>query len=141
MNVPLSTKKIEALRRMRSLGICSVIIADFKQNDHIQFFESPLGIGYWPNDKIKAAVREFEKEHNALVFSGIKSVLNFDGETQTHWSFLYVSDHPDEWSYDDALLRESLQMAYVFNENCPDCSETGAIGFARTVAGGLRRTA
>lgn len=141
MNVSLQDKKKEAIRRMRKLGICSAIIADFQRNNNVQFFETALGIGYWANDKIKAAISEFEKKHNALVFTGIKNVLNFDGETETHWSFLYVSDYPDEWSDDDELLRENLQMAHVYNENCPDFSEIGAIGIARTIAGGLRRTA
>ena len=79
-------------------------------------------------------VEEFEKEYNALVYFGIRSYTAF-GKLD---SFLYVSDHEDEWEYDNADLKDGYVVAYVYNYDDHWCSELGGIAVKEKFGGLVR---
>lgn len=136
MTVSVEEKKIEAIARMKQLGIFGPTIKQFDKEGYVSISEPPFGAYYWLEGEDLERVREFEKTHNALVFTAIRSFTNI-GKMD---SFLFVSDYPEEWDRDRALLKEGEVFAYVYNHDAPECSEMGAIGVAQTPAAGLRRT-
>lgn len=128
-------KKVEALLRMKKLKLHENVLAEFKNEDKLN--QSETGVLYWvENEEVLAKIKEFEANYNALVYHVIRSHTSF-GEL---YSFLYVSDHQEEWQSDDDYLKENLAYAYVFNISDDWCSEIGMIQI-QPITGGLRRTA
>lgn len=136
MNVSLEKKKAEAVERMKQLGLYGPTIKTFKNEGVVSISEPPMGAFYWiEGDELKE-MREWEQEHNALVYVIVRSFTTL-GQMD---SYLYVSDYEEEWQEDKKLLKEGEACAYVINRMMPDCSEMGYIGIKRTIAGGLART-
>lgn len=133
MNISREIKKEEAINRMKMLGIFPETIKQFK-SDMISYSEPPLGANYWLDDEQKAIVKKFEEEYNALVYFGIRSYTEF-GKLD---SFLYVSDHKEEWEMDNTDLKDGYVYAYVYNYDIPEFSEIGGIA-VRDRFGGLVR--
>lgn len=136
MTVNREAKKTEAVARMKMWDIYPPTRRQFEKEDIISESAPPLGACYWLDESQLARVREFEKQNNALVYHVIHSFTSF-GEME---NYLYVSDYPEEWEEDRADIKAGQQLAYVFNNEMPDCSEFGTIGVALTGAAGLRRT-
>ena len=136
MKVSMEEKKIEAIKRMKALKIFPDVIKQFEHDGKVSLSHPPVGAHFWLDDEQKKIVAAFEKENDALVFTGIRSYTNI-GKMD---SFLFVSDYRDEWHYDWENLEDSMVLAYVYNYDMPDCSEMGSIGIAPTPAAGLRRT-
>lgn len=128
-------KKQEAIARMKMWGIFKPIIKQFEEDDLISESAPPFGACFWLNDEQLARVREFEKEHNAVVYHVIHSYTEF-GELE---NYLYVSNYPEEWEMDREDIKTGQQLVYVYNHDTPEFSEFGSIGIRRTVAGGLQR--
>lgn len=135
MTVSAEEKKIEAIARMKLLGIYQPIVRQFEKENVVSESAPPFGACYWLNEEQRKQVKEFEAKYNALVYHVIHSFTTI-GEIE---SYLYVSDYPEEWEYDRADIKEGQQLAYVFNRDMPDCSEFGSIGIERTAAAGLHR--
>ncbi len=135
-NISAEKKKAEALYRMKELGIFDQTIRQFDEDDKISPSEPPYSAFFWIEGEDLKRVRAFEREYNALVFVAIRSITPFGIMD----SFLFVSDHPEEWADDRQALRDGEAIAYVYNHDMPDCSEIGFIGIAPTIAAGLRRT-
>lgn len=127
-------QKQEAIARMKYLKLYPQTIKEYEKEDLVNY--SHLGILYWVEGEMYALMREFEKEHNALVYHIVQTFTDF-GELL---SFLYVSQHKDEWEYDRADLTEGYAMAYVKNLDDDLCSEFGSICIENRF-GGLIRTA
>ena len=124
----------ECLTRMELSGLCNEVIADFQKG---QLYKTErLGILYYLNDTEMAVVKDFEKEHNAVVYHILHSNTEF-GELL---ALLYVSKYKEEWQTDREDLKDNIALSYVYNVDCPDFSEFGSIGFAQRF-GGLVRTA
>lgn len=136
MNISREEKKVEALARMKLWGIYAPIRKQFEKDDLVSESAPPLGACYWLDETQLERVREFEAQHNALVYHVIHSFTSI-GEME---SYLYVSDYPEEWEQDREDIKDRQQLVYVFNKDMPDCSEFGSIGIALTGAAGLRRT-
>lgn len=136
MNISLEEKKVEALARMKQIGIFAETIKQFDKDGYISISEPPFGAYYWIEGEDLERIREFEKAHNALVFTAIRSFTSFG----TMDCYLFVSDYPEEWKSDRRMLDDKEAIAYVYNRDDPDLSEMGSVGFALTIAGGLRRT-
>ena len=136
MNISTEKKKVEALDRMKKLGIYGPTIQQFAKSGKISFSEPPVGAFYWAEGEDLERIKEFERKYNALVFVAIRSFTSLG----TMDSFLFVSDYPEEWEDDHRALKEGEAIAYVYNHDAPDCSEMGMIGIAPTIAAGLRRT-
>lgn len=128
-------KKSEAIKRMEALNLHPNVIDDFKEGV-VNCSEYGMGILYWLDEERKALVKQFETEHNALVYHCIFDRTGF-GDCL---SMLYVSDYEDEWELDNDDLREGYPLAYVYNMTDPLCSEFGSIGI-EPINGGIRRTA
>lgn len=129
-------QKKEAVARMKMLGIFRETIKQFEKEDFINISEPPLGAFYWAEGEDLERIRQFEKQHEALVYLVIRSYSNIGVMD----SYLFVSKHKDEWSYDRSILTGSEALAYVYNRDYPEYSEIGYIGFEKTVAAGLIRT-
>ncbi len=48
-------------------------------------------------------------------------------------------DFNQEWEFERQILKKGQTIAYVYNHDVPEYSETGTIGIELTTAGGLRR--
>lgn len=136
MNISIEEKKAEAIARMKQLCIFPMTIKQFKDEGKISISEPPFGAFYWLEGEDLEPVHAFEKEYDALVYLAVKSVTSLGVMD----SYLYVSDHRDEWASDRVDLMAGETCAYVYNRDMPDCSEIGYIGIERTPAAGLRRT-
>lgn len=97
--------------------------------------EPPVGAFFWVEGDELEEMRRWEQEHNALVYVIVRSYTSL-GQMD---SYLYVSDHENEWEDDRDLLTHGETLAYVLNRDMPDCSEFGCVGIKRTIAGGLAR--
>lgn len=136
MNIPIEQKKAEAIARMHLLRIFPMTIKQFTDEGKVSISEPPLGAFYWLEGEDLEQVRAFEKEYDALVYMAVKAVTPLGVMD----SYLFVSDHREEWENDRTDLRYGETCAYVYNRDMPDCSEIGYIGIERTPAAGLRRT-
>lgn len=118
---------------MKKLNFHPNVLSDFKE-DIINKSEL-IGILYWLNDEEIKAVREFEAEHESVVYHVIYQSTNI-GEL---YSFLYVKLDDEEWEMDNEGLKQREVLAYVWNKTAPEFSEFGYIGI-RPQVGGLVRT-
>lgn len=133
MKVTVEEARQEALKRMKKLNFHPNVLSDFKE-DIINKSEL-IGILYWLNDEEIKAVREFEAEHESVVYHVIYQSTNI-GEL---YSFLYVKLDDEEWEMDNEGLKQREVLAYVWNKTAPEFSEFGYIGI-RPQVGGLVRT-
>ena len=137
MNVSREIKKTEALKRMKALDLFAPCIKAFEKRNEVQLSEMTGGLyEFSGEEELTAKVKAFEEEYNALVYHVIHTFTGF-GEL---YSFLYVSDHQDEWEYDNEDIKENYTMAYVWNKDDEWCSEFGSIA-VRQKFGGLVRVA
>ena len=88
-------QKQEAIKRMKKLGIMEQPIKEFEEQGKVNLSEGP-GLLYWLNDEEQEMVRKFEEDSNGLVYHVIKTQMNFG----LMYSFLYVSEHIEEWQMD-----------------------------------------
>lgn len=134
MEVSRIKKKKEAIKRMEMLDIYSETIRQFEKEGLVSYSEPPLGSNYWLTDEQRKIVRDFEEEHNALVYFGIRSYTNFG----TLDSFLFVSKYENEWVLDNNDIKEGYAYAYVYNYDVPEYSEIGLIGVQPRFGGLVR---
>lgn len=111
-------QKIEAAKRMKKLSLHPNVINEFITEDKINKSEIS-GILYWLNGEEEKFVKEFEKEHNSVIYHIINSYTNFG----TFLTVLYVSQYRDEWEEDFNLIDENMQVCYVKNLSDDLCSE------------------
>ena len=128
--------KAEAIARMRQLHLYSETIRQFERENLISESIPPFGTCYWLNEAQRERVRQLEAKYDILVYHFIHSFTTI-GEME---SYLYVSNHPEEWEDDRAGLKEGETVAYVYNCDDPELSEFGYIGIRLTPAAGLERT-
>lgn len=137
MNVSREEKKVEALNRMKKIGYFGLAKEKFRRSDMIFVNEPPFGAVFDLEPELEKIVKEFEEEHNALVYM----VLRLKTEFGLMDSLIYVSDYPEEWEYDNDDLKHGIMMSYTINYDAPDCSEFGSIGFRRGAGAGMVRVA
>ena len=80
-------------------------------------------------------VKEFEEKYNAIVYHIIHNYTEF-GEL---YSLLFVSQHKEEWDWDNEDIKNNIAMVYVKNIDEDAFSEFGSIGI-KSQFGGLVRT-
>ena len=127
--------KKEAIERMKILKLFKNVITDFKDDDRLNKSED-LGFLYWLYDEEEEMVKEFEKEHECVVYHVILIRTNIG----TMYSLMYVSLDDEEWEEDRADLQNGQVLAYVVNKAAPECSAIGYIGIKPQI-GGLVRVA
>lgn len=125
----------EAISRMLRLGLHPYAVREFKEEGKLNRSEG-AGILYWLTEEEQQMVKEFEENHNKVVYHLIKTPTNIG----LMYSILYVGADVDEWTLDNDDLMVGQQLVYVKNMDADDCSEFGSIGIKRTIAGGLART-
>lgn len=125
--------KKEAINRMKMLKLHPNIIKEFS-NEGILNLSLNAAL-YYLNDEQLARVQEFEQQYHVLVYHVIHNYTQF-GELL---SFLYVSQHTEEWEYDRRDLKEGYPFVYVANLTDEICSEFGHIEI-RPCVGGVIRT-
>ena len=139
MNVSREIKKVEAINRMKELGLFAPCIKAFKDRDEVQLSEPTGGLYEFSSDKeLTSKVQEFEKKNNALVYHVIHTPMRLDGEAMDMYNFLYVSDYQEEYEVDNADIREGYVFAYVWNKTIDYFSEFGSIA-VKGMFGGLVR--
>ena len=127
-------KKVEAIKRMKAMGIIRDAIKQFEEDDIVMISEPPLGGLYWLNDEQKRMVKAFENEWDALVYLVVRSYTNIGVMD----SIFYVSKHEEEWEMDNTDINENYACVYVINHDMPECSEFGTIAW-KNVSGGILR--
>ena len=133
--VSRENKKTEAIKRMEMLGLFKPCIKVFDKHDEVQLSEPMGGLyEFSQNEELTTKVKEFEEEHNALVYHVIHSYTQF-GEL---YSFLYVSDYEEEWEMDYEDIKDGYVISYVWNKSDEWCSEIGGIA-VKELWGGLVR--
>lgn len=135
MKVSRESKKVEAIKRMKAMGLFSAAIKQFREDDIVMISEPPFGGLYELNDEQKRMVKSFENEWNGLVYLVVHSHTNIGSMD----SIFYVSDYQEEWFMDNADIAENYTCVYVVNYDAPECSEFGNIAW-RNVGGGILRT-
>ena len=135
MKISREKKKEEAIKRMKTLKLYPGMVQHFKDENLVGMCEPPNGAFYWLDDDSKKVVEEFEKKHDALVYTAIR---NFT-EMGILDSYLFVSDYKEEWDIENEELNHGETLAYVYNKDHTELSEMGTIGFKRTSASGLER--
>lgn len=132
-NLKLEQKQ-EALNRMRMLDIYSPAIKEFEKENIINKSEHG-GMLYWLDENEQEFVKEFEEKYNAIVYHIIHNYTEF-GEL---YSLLFVSQHKEEWGWDNEDIKNNIAMVYVKNIDEDAFSEFGSIGI-KSQFGGLVRT-
>lgn len=120
--------KKEAINRMKMLKLHPNIIKEFSNRGILNL--SLNAALYYLNDEQLARVQEFEQQYHALVYHVIQN-----GQML---SFLYVSQHTEEWEYDRSDLKEGYPFVYVANLTDEICSEFGHIEIRPCVGGVIR---
>ena len=120
--------KKEAINRMKMLKLHPNIIKEFSNKGILNL--SLNAALYYLNDEQLARVQEFEQQYHALVYHVIQN-----GQML---SFLYVSQHTEEWEYDRSDLKEGYPFVYVANLTDEICSEFGHIEIRPCVGGVIR---
>lgn len=139
MNVSREIKKVEAINRMKELGLFAPCIKAFEDRDEVQLSEPTGGLYEFSIDKeLTAKVQEFEKKNNALVYHVIHTPMRLDSEVMDMYNFLYVSDYQEEYEVDNADIKEGYVFAYVWNKTIDYFSEFGSIA-VKGMFGGLVR--
>ena len=137
MNISIEEKKAEAVRRMKMLKIFPETIKQFEKDGYISRSEPPVGAYYWVEGKELEAIREFEKEHDCLVYTVVRAYTSIGMMD----SYLFVSDNREDWELDHDDFKECRAFSYTVNCDDPELSEFGTIGIQLDIAAGLTRTA
>lgn len=131
-------QKVEALLRMKKLGIHENAIREFmsegKLNKSEPAWGNKVGVLYWLTEKEQKMVKEWEEETGNLVYHVIVNNLSFG----LCYSLLYVSKCTEEWEEDGLDLSEGCPYAYVKNVTDDECSEYGRIGIKPAFGGVVR---
>lgn len=139
MNVTMETKKEEAISRMKALRLFAPCIRTFDKRNELQLSEPTGGLYEFSTDKeLTEKVKEFEKEYNSLVYHVIHTPCKIDGEFMDMYSFLYVSDYPDEYDIDNTDIKDGYAMVYTWNKTIEYFSEFGSIAW-KNMYGGIVR--
>lgn len=124
----------ETLERMKMLKLSNACIEAFAKDNKVWLSEG-YGALYECNDKEKAIVDKFEKEHEGcLAYHMIHNIFEF-GEC---YSILYTSPDKDEWQQDKDDIKQGYLFVYVENVDLDWCSEFGSIAY-KSQFGGLVR--
>lgn len=137
MNIAIEDKKVEAVKRMKMLGIFNETVRQFEKDGYVSRSDPPVGAYYWVEGEELEQLREFEKEHDCLVYTVVRAYTSIG----TMDSYLFVGDNKEEWQWDREDLKEGYPFSYTINRSDPDLSEFGYIGVKRSIAAGLTRTA
>lgn len=127
--------KAEAMRRMKTLGLMKTVLEDFAE-DVLNKSEMGLGILYWLSDKEQKMVKQFENEHECIVYH----VILTNAEFGILYDMLYVDKYKEDWEMINYGIKDGYIPSYCKNITYDWCSEFGDI-CVKSINGGLKRTA
>lgn len=134
MKISRSEKKIEAIKRLKTIGIIPDAIKQFEDDGIVMVSENPFGFLYTINDEQAELVKEFEDEYNALVY-----LCNYcETKFGRLLSMFYVSDYPEEWSMDNEDIEAGYPIVNCVNLDVPEFSDIGGIAI-QSINGGVKR--
>lgn len=120
MKTTKEVKVAEAIKRMRKMGILENAIQHFEKSGKVYVSMAPYGILYGLTKQQKSVLKQFEEKRNALVYA----VIN----TETMWgeldTYIYVTDHSEEWEFENDALENGIAIAYVYNQKMKDCPKS-----------------
>lgn len=131
--------KVKAIMAMREIGLDPDVIGDFRDLEEVPcFYENGTIITSWQDKFINELISEHEQEYEDLVYA----IIQTDTFTGVHYSMLVISN--DEYCNKTLMkdIKNGYVLAYVYNEDCPEYSEFGTIGYLYSKnSGHLMRTA
>jgi len=137
--VSRENKKEEAIKRMQALGLFKPCIKAFTKYDEVQLSEPTGGLYEFSDDaELNEKVKEFEREHDALVYHVVHSPIRIDGIVMDMYNFLYVSDYEEEYDMYNGDIADGYVMAYVWNKSDDFLSEFGSIAVQERIGGLVR---
>lgn len=117
--------KIEALKRMKQLGLREKIINTFKAEDKLLCSERER-LKEVPPEILKG-IREWEDNYGCMAYHVAHNELyGYD-----IYNALSVSNYLEDWIYERRLIDDMCSMAYMINVTKPDYSESGSIQLTR----------
>lgn len=135
MNITMENKKQKAIELMKKLDIYEPYIRGFEKDNQVCYFEGFGGFWAYQEPELMNKIKEFEKEHNTLVYA-VTHEYTYFGEC---YDFLYISDYKGDWN--EMLIKQGntfYAYAYVWNKDDEYCSELGTIAL-RSFGGGIER--
>ncbi len=126
-------QRLEAIERMRMLGIHENAIKEFEEEGKINKSET-IGFLYWLNEEEEKLIRNWEKETGNMAYHAIFNNTPFGRML----SILYVSKYEEEWEFDRKDIENNMPIAYVMNLDDEMLSEAGTIVIKRNIGGLIR---
>lgn len=124
---------VEAVMRLDQMPILDEVKKAFANEKRVMVSEH-VGLLYNITDDMKKAIQAFESKNGGIVYHVI---LN-DSDYGRMWTFLYVSNHEEEWQFERELLKVGLPIAYVVNLDNESFSQLGTVEIKYSV-GGIQR--
>ena len=122
-------QKAEAIKRLELMNISEYVRRRFEEKGEVMLSEY---VGYRVlSDEEKTEVRQFEREHDATVFLGVRLGTMYG----TLDAFLFVGKYEEEWETEREDVLDGYAMSYCINCDYPECSEVGSIAFRVTKNG------
>ena len=129
------TLQIEAIERMKKLGLSEDAVVAFRRDKKIMMSENGV-LKKLDNEFVLKEIENHRKEFKDYFYHVIHSFSNL-GET---YECLMVSPYLEDWGYERDMLKQNIVYCYVINISCPTNSEAGSIGVIN-YRGSLVRTA
>lgn len=126
-------QRLEAIERMRMLGIHENAIEEFEEEGKIYKSET-IGFLYWLNDEEEKLIKNWEEETGNMAYHAIFNNTLFGRML----SILYVSKYEEEWEFDRRDIENNMPIAYVMNLDDEMLSEAGTIVIKRNIGGLIR---
>lgn len=134
-------QKIEAIRRMKKLGLMDDVISMFSKEDRLYYSErlnkQYPAVLYWLDNEpeYEQMVKDFEEETGYLVYHVILTRTKFGKIID----FLFVSTYEDDWEYEIERCQDGFYVTSQANNLTDELlSDMGSI-VVRPVIGGLER--
>lgn len=129
-------QKDKALEVLKQLNIYKPYIKGFRDKGDVCWFENFAGFWAYQDEELTAKIKEFEKEHTALVYAVSHDYTQF-GES---FALLYISQYEEEWDYciDKIESNKYYVATYVWNKTDEWCSDFGDIAII-SAFGGIKR--
>lgn len=137
MKPSTKSQKEIALGLLKQLDIFEPYIQDFKDNNHVYFFERYIGFQIDKESEIYKKMNEIESKYGCIVYAATHEFTVY-GE---FYSYLIVPRYRGDWNH---LIKNYGNkhgiLAYVWNKDDDTCSEFGRIMIC-SFGGGITRIA
>ena len=123
--------RAEAVSRMKLMGVWDVAVQEFETKARVFCSERPAG-AFFDLDDEQQEILQTVQEKGGVVYIVLRAYTTM-GKMD---SFLYVSQHKEEWAMDREDIQDGLAFSWTHNYDDPWCSEFGSIAWQMGIAGG-----